>query len=77
MHVIPESSAVRATRFCGFENQRFEIPEKFGLSQARAESLEHPRRESVLPKAAFVQAAFVQHRFTATMPHCEVEGGLS
>ena len=77
MHLVPESSEIRTKLVCVFENQCSEIPEKFGLSQARAESLEHPRRESVLPKAAFVQAAFVQHRFTATMPECEGEGGLS
>lgn len=77
MRVIPESSAIKSMPVCVFENQCPEIPEKFGLSQARAESLEHPRRESVLPKVAFVQAAFVQHRFTASMPECEVEGGLS
>lgn len=72
MNVIPESSAVRTVPVCVLENQCSEIPQEFGLSQARAESLEHPRRESVLPKAAFVQ-----HRFTASMPECEVEGGLS
>jgi len=72
MHLIPESSAIRTAPVCVFENQCPEIPEKSGLSPAGVESLEHPRRESVLPKAAFVQ-----HRFTPTMPDCEVEGGLS
>lgn len=72
MHVIPENSGIQSALVCVVENQWSEIPEKFGLSQAKGESLEHPRRESVLPKAAFVQ-----HRFTATMPVCEGEGGLS
>lgn len=72
MFVIPESSAVRTTPVFVPENQYSEIPEKFRLSQAGAESLEHPRRKSVLPRAAFVQ-----HWFTASMPECEVEGGLS
>lgn len=72
MHFIPESSALRTASIAALENQCPEIPAEFILSQARAESLEHPRRESVLPKAAFVQ-----HRFTASMPECQEEGGLS
>ena len=72
MNPMPESSEIRITLVRVVESQGPEIPANSAPSQAWAENWEHPCRESVLPKAAFVQ-----HRFTASMPECEVEGGLS
>lgn len=63
MRTILESFAAGIAPVHVFENQHPEIPVKFALSQAREEKVEHPRRESVLPKTAFVQ-----HWFTAAVP---------